>query len=102
MMTLLQSAVEDGLRGRVFAAFGVAEAAASLVGTAMAASLADRFGVFTVLTAQGAGYVVAGLAFVLVVRAATRRKSAAVVLPDIHVTADPKFALAANQRRRGC
>jgi MFS family permease len=102
MMTLLQSAVEDGLRGRVFAAFGDAEAAASLVGTAVAASLADRFGVFTVLTAQGAGYVVAGLAFVLVVRAANRRKSTAVVLPGVHVTADPKFALAANQRRRGC
>jgi MFS family permease len=94
MMTLLQSAVGDGLRGRVFAAFTVAEAAAALVGTAIAANLADRFGVFTVLTAQGLGYVVAGLAFAAAVRASRRR--AVVRMPIGGVAADPSVAL---QRR---
>jgi MFS family permease len=89
MMTLLQSAVGDWLRGRVFAAVGVAESGAALVGTALAASLADRFGVFTVLTAQGLGYVVAGLAFSAVVRPA---RPALVHLPTGGVAADPAVA----------
>jgi MFS family permease len=90
MMTLLQSAVGDSLRGRVFAAVGVVESGAALVGTALAASLADRFGVFTVLTAQGLGYVVAGLAFAAVVRPA--RRPALVHLPMGGVAADPTVA----------
>jgi MFS family permease len=97
MMTLLQSAVGDWLRGRVFAAVGVAESGAALVGTALSASLADRFGVFAVLTAQGLGYVVAGLAFAAVVRPA--RRPALAHLPTGGVTADPTMAY--QRRCRG-
>jgi MFS family permease len=96
MMTLLQSSVGDGLRGRVFAAVTVAEAGAALVGTALAANLADRFGVFTVLTAQGLGYVVAGLAFAIATRPS--RRGAVVRMPIGGATADPRVAL---QRRCG-
>jgi MFS family permease len=95
MMTLLQTSVGDALRGRVFAAVTVAEAGAALVGTALAANLADRFGVFTVLTAQGLGYVVAGLAFAIAVRP-SRRRAAVVRMPIGGVAADPSVAL---QRR---
>ena len=75
-MTLLQTEIVDGLRGRVFAAFGVVQAAGALVGATVAASLTDRFGVFTVLTAQGSGYIVAAVAFALLVRAPRPRRTA--------------------------
>jgi MFS family permease len=68
MMTLLQTEVADGQRGRVFAAAMVAESAGSLVGAALAGTLTDWLGVINVLTAQGAGYVIAGVIFILLVR----------------------------------
>lgn len=83
-MTLLQTEVVDELRGRVFAAFGLLEAAASLVGALAAAGLTERLGVFTVLTAQGAGYLVAALAFAALVRSrrvGPRRGRGRIVLP---------------------
>ncbi len=73
-MTLLQTEVADGLRGRVFAAFMVAQSAAALVGSGLAALLTDRLGVFTVLTAQGCGYVVAAGAFLVLARARAARR----------------------------
>jgi MFS family permease len=108
-MTLLQAEVGDALRGRVFAAFGVAQSAASLVGAAIAAGLTDRFGVFTVLTAQGLGYIVAAIAFAAivgvptaVVRAPRLRRRRAVVRAPIEGLpgqADPVLSMAAFQRR---
>jgi MFS family permease len=68
MMTLMQTEVADGQRGRVFAAAMVAESAGSLVGAALAGTLTDWLGVINVLTAQGAGYVIAGVIFILLVR----------------------------------
>jgi MFS family permease len=84
VMTLLQTEVDDCHRGRVFSAAMVAESAAALVGAAFAATVTGTFGVVNVLTAQGAAYVLAGLAFAALVR----RRSAVplhVVQPDAGV-----------------
>ena len=67
-MTLLQSEIGDALRGRVFAAFSVVQAGAALLGASIAASLTERLGVIVVLTVQGLGYIVAAIAFGLLVR----------------------------------
>ena len=86
LMTLLQTEVADGHRGRVFATAMTVEAGAALVGSAIAAGLTDRFGVINVLTAQGAAYVFAGLAFWLLVRPAALDNliPAAPFAPDTH------------------
>jgi MFS family permease len=61
MMTLFQIQTPDRLRGRVFAALGVAAAVAGLLGTGIAGWLGDSVSVVNLLTAQGAGYVLAGV-----------------------------------------
>jgi predicted MFS family arabinose efflux permease len=63
LVTMLQTEVADAIRGRVFAAFMFASSAAALIGAGLAGTLTDRFGVITVLTVQGAAYVVAGVVF---------------------------------------
>ncbi len=59
--TLLQSGVEDGYRGRVFAAVDTTQALMQLIGTLLAGTLGGLLSVVTVLNVQGAGYIVAGL-----------------------------------------
>jgi MFS family permease len=58
---LLQSAVADEYRGRVFGAYGTTIALLALLGATLAGTLGDRVGVVTVLNVQGVVYVVAGL-----------------------------------------
>jgi MFS family permease len=76
-MTILQSEVSDAFRGRVFSAAMVTQSTAMLAGTALAATLTDKLGVITLLTAQGAGYAIGGVCFGLLARRARRREQAA-------------------------
>jgi MFS family permease len=59
--TLLQTAVADEYRGRVFGALNTTSTLLMLIGTALAGALAGRLGIVTLLNIQGGGYVVAGL-----------------------------------------
>lgn len=61
MQSLMQAAAPDAYRGRVFGALGTTIGLLSLLGTIVAGTITDRFGVVAVLTVQGAGYVLAGL-----------------------------------------
>jgi hypothetical protein len=106
--TLLETQVGDALRGRVFAAFTVsaftvAEAAAACSAPALAADLAPRFSVLTVLTAHGAGYVLAGRAFAALVRRTRPRfRRQRVVRLPLGAAAgmvDPDHGLVEYQRR---
>ena len=59
--TLLQTAVADEYRGRIFGAVGTTGALFMLLGTILAGFLGDHLGVVTVLNTQGAVYVLAGV-----------------------------------------
>lgn len=59
--TLLQTAVADEYRGRIFGAIGTTGALFMLSGTILAGFLGDHLGVVTVLNTQGAVYVLAGV-----------------------------------------
>ena len=61
-MSLFQLQAPDRLRGRLFAVLAVAQAAASVVGAAVAGALGQRVGAMDLLTAQGGGYLVAAAA----------------------------------------
>lgn len=84
-VTLLQTEVADAFRGRVFAVVGVVQSGAMLIGTAIAASVTASLGVITVLTIQGAGYVVAGVLFRLLHGTAARDLSRREPMPDLEV-----------------
>jgi len=59
--TLLQTAVADEYRGRIFGAIGTTGALFMLSGTILAGFLGDHVGVVTVLNTQGVVYVLAGV-----------------------------------------
>ena len=61
LITLFQRAAPDHLRGRMFAITGTSQAAASILGAAIAGALGDHVGVMDLLTVQGAGYVAAAI-----------------------------------------
>jgi MFS family permease len=69
-MTLLQTAVGDRLRGRVFGAALTVMAFVALCGTATCAALGDRLGPVTLLNIQGIGLVVGGAWVLWALRAA--------------------------------
>ena len=85
--TLLQTAVPDGLRARVFSAILVVEAMSGLIGAVLAGTLTERFGVINVLTGQGAAYVLATFAFAYFIRRRTAPAAVAEpVEPELAVT----------------
>jgi MFS family permease len=61
LMSGLQQATAEGRRGRVFAAFGAVFNAGQAAGMIAAGLLADRLGVVSMLNAQGALYLLAGV-----------------------------------------
>ena len=61
MNTLLQSAVADEYRGRIFGTYGMTGALLALLGATLAGTLGDRVGTVTLLNIQGGVYVAAGL-----------------------------------------
>jgi hypothetical protein len=71
-LTLLQRNTDDAYRGRVFGALNAVEGVATLAGIVVAGFLAQVAGIIPVLAFQGGGYVVAGLAMLIVLRAETR------------------------------
>ena len=79
-LTIIQTAVADEYRGRVFAVAGVLIAAGVLVGAILGGTLAGDVGVVNLLTIQGAGYVVAGVCAGVLLRRG--EQSVAVVAPQ--------------------
>jgi hypothetical protein len=65
LMTIFQTATDDGHRGRVFGAAVALDGVAMLAGTAVAGTLGERLGIVPVIAVQGAGYVAAGLLVLL-------------------------------------
>lgn len=61
VMTVLQTAVGDELRGRVFGAALTVMSLVGLVGTVAASALGDRLGPVTLLNVQGVGLVAGGV-----------------------------------------
>ncbi|HEU5097738.1 MAG TPA: MFS transporter [Roseiflexaceae bacterium] len=75
--TLLQTVVADEFRGRVFGAIGMVASLMALIGLTLAGVIGDRVGVITVLNIQGAGYIVAGLMVLALLRGSARHARAA-------------------------
>jgi MFS family permease len=86
-MTLFQRNTEDLYRGRVFGALNAVEGVAILAGTVGAGLLGQAVGIIPVLAFQGGGYVAAGLAMLIVLRAETR--TAASPAGDLIGSAEP-------------
>jgi MFS family permease len=61
MLTLFQLQAPDRLRGRMYAVLSVGQATAGMLGAAVAGALGQRVSVLSLLTAQGAGYLLAAL-----------------------------------------
>jgi MFS family permease len=70
-LTLFQRNTDDAYRGRVFGALNAVEGVATLAGIIVAGFLAQVVGIIPVLAFQGGGYVVAGLAMLIVLRTET-------------------------------
>jgi Na+/melibiose symporter-like transporter len=86
-MTLFQRSTVDSHRGRVFGSLGAAEGVAVIAGTVGAGLLAQSVGIVGVLAVQGAGYVVAGVAVLVLLPAAARQQTAiATTEPSLPVT----------------
>ncbi len=62
MLTLFHVQAADQLRGRMFAVLAVCQAGAGMVGAIVAGALGQTVSVVSLLTGQGAGYVLAGIA----------------------------------------
>ncbi|MFL5859570.1 MAG: MFS transporter [Solirubrobacteraceae bacterium] len=75
-VSFLQSTSRDHERGRVFAAFGLAENAGAVLGFTAAGVLAAPLGLMTLLNAQGTLYVLSGMLVALWVRRARPSRSA--------------------------
>lgn len=60
-LTVLQTATDDGERGRVFGAVGAVGGLGALLGTAGAGVLGDVLGIVPVIATQGAGYLLSGI-----------------------------------------
>jgi Na+/melibiose symporter-like transporter len=75
--TLLQRATADGHRGRVFGALGAVEGAATVAGTITAGFGGQSVGIIPVLATQGTGYLIAGVAVVLILRPGAGEPAAA-------------------------
>jgi MFS family permease len=67
-LTLLQRATAGSHRGRVFDALGAVEGVAVVAGTITAGFLGQDLGIIGVLAAQGAGYLIAGVAVTIALR----------------------------------
>jgi MFS family permease len=72
MNVLLQGAVADEYRGRIFGTYGMTGALLALLGATLAGTLGDRLGPVTLLNIQGGVYVIAGLLVPVLLRGARR------------------------------
>jgi MFS family permease len=62
VQSLAQATAPADYRGRVFGAYGALAGLLGLIGTVIAGTVTDQFGVVPVLNIQGVGYVLAGMA----------------------------------------
>jgi hypothetical protein len=67
-LTLVQREVADTHRGRIFGAFGAVEGVAIVAGTVAAGFGGQAVGIIAVLAAQGAGYLIGGVAVLVALR----------------------------------
>ena len=67
-MTTLQNHTIDRVRGRVFGTVTAAQNATMLAATLLAGFAADTFGIVTLLSLQGALYVVSGFVVIIALR----------------------------------
>lgn len=67
-MSQLQLAATPAFCGRVFAVLGTTQGLAATLGAVLAGAFGERFGVLTILVAQGLGYVFAGVAMGFLLR----------------------------------
>lgn len=67
-MTLVQRHTSDASRGRFFGAFSAVEGIAIVSGTTAAGFLGHTLGIIPVLVAQGASYLIGGIAVVIALR----------------------------------
>jgi Na+/melibiose symporter-like transporter len=88
-MTLFQRSTDDARRGRVFGALGAVEGVAILAGTLCAGFLGQAVGIIPVLAVQGGGYIAAGFAMLIVLRAesvpAAGRLTPVVDVPEVRI-----------------
>jgi MFS family permease len=75
--SLLQSEVEDTLRGRIFGAYMTVRALMTLIGMALAGALGDRLGATLMLNIQGGVYALSGLFVLVALRSVVPRKQPA-------------------------
>ncbi len=68
IQTLIQTAVPDAYLGRVWSTLGTTMGLLGLVGTLIAGFAGDRLGIVTVLNIQGAGYIIAGILALMLLR----------------------------------
>jgi MFS family permease len=68
MQTLLQTLIEDRLRGRVFGAIQAVNALMMLIGITLAGLLGDRLGPVLLLNIQGSVYFLSGVLALLTLR----------------------------------
>jgi hypothetical protein len=66
--TLLQRDTVDAFRGRVFGALGVVQGVGIIVGTVAAGLLGETLGIVAVISFQGVGGMLAGLAVLVILR----------------------------------
>jgi MFS family permease len=74
LYTLLQVAVEDRYRGRIFGAYMTVQALMMLLGMALASGLADHVGIIPMMDADAAVNILAGLIAFVMMRGATLPK----------------------------
>jgi MFS family permease len=89
--TLLQTAVADEYRGRIFGAIGTTGALFMLSGTILAGFLGDHVGVVTVLNTQGVVYVLAGV-FALVTLFNVKVKAKAEITGELEDSKTPTMS----------
>jgi MFS family permease len=89
--TLLQMAVADEYRGRIFGAIGTTGALFMLSGTILAGFLGDHVGVVTVLNTQGVVYVLAGV-FALVTLFNVKVKAKAEITGELEDSKTPAMS----------
>jgi MFS family permease len=83
VLSIVQTAVPDEYRGRVFAAYMTVFASLALLGSVLGGLLAEPLGVLPVLNTQGVGLVAGGLFVVLRLRsAATSTRSPRTPTPE--------------------
>ncbi|NUO59371.1 MAG: MFS transporter [Hamadaea sp.] len=81
-MTLVQGAVGDAYRGRIFSLTMVLQALAALLGAGLAGPLAEPLGVMNLLTVQGTVPILCGIGFALISSRLGDRPYPAVVSPE--------------------